>query len=109
VATETVAGERLRRDVKNAEVFAPGVADAPWRRTRVFLTSHRLIVWTADEVGRPSKLLDEPVSGDVPQADRGTLQGGMTLHTARGDVHVTRGGGCGCGSVLNALDAPVGW
>lgn len=78
---------------------------------RVFITSHRLIAWGTED-RTPVKVLDvelaEPFS--VP-ADRSTLKRGQLecRLTDGTTAWVNRGRGCGCGSPLKALRAPVSW
>lgn len=99
--------EVLRRDVHPAEVACP---DHSVLTGRVFVTSHRLIVWR--EAGREiEKTLDvelsEPFS--VP-AYRGSLQGALECVTDEGTYWVNHGRGCGCGqTALKALGPPVPW
>ena len=105
----TGTGERLLRDVANAEVYAPHAAPAPLRRARAFITTDRVIVYAEDDQRNVRLVLDEAITGTRPEADRSTLQGQLTIETAEGLVYVSRGGGCGCRSALKALSAPVDW
>jgi hypothetical protein len=111
--TDTEA-ETLRRDIFPAEVYVPYLGRGPML-ARVFVTDRRVIVWTAEPAAplpgwkSPVRLVDEPVVGDLPARDRGSFFGQLRVDTASGPVHVTKAGGCGCGSPLKALSAPVGW
>lgn len=101
------ATERLHRDVHPAEVT---IGDRVLRDLRVFVTSHRLLAFQA-VAGKIEPLLElqvaEPCS--VPR-DRGSLHGALEVRLADGSTAwVNRGQGCGCGSPLVALSAPVGW
>jgi hypothetical protein len=102
--------ELLRRDVHPADVLLPG--ETLLRDVRVFVTSRRLLVYgTTPEGGierRATLALKEPCS--VP-ASRATLGNGrLEVHLADGGTAwVNRGQGCGCGSPLKALAAPVPW
>lgn len=102
--------EKLLRDVGNAEVYAPHADPSPVRRARAFITTERIIVYGMASDRSIYLLLDEAITGQRPAAERGTLQGQLTVETELGLVHVTRGGGCGCGSGgLKALSAPATW
>lgn len=100
--------ERLCRDVHPAEVLTPD--GTVIKGARVFATTHRLLVWQA--AGRNVEqtvniALAEP--GSVP-ANRGGLNGGrLECATKDGTFWVNQGRGCGCGSPLKALGAPVSW
>lgn len=100
--------ERMHRDVAVAEVFAPEHSPHPQREARVFVTNLRVQVWVRGPEG-PVALVDEPLTGEPPERDRGTLAGQLSLETATGPVYVTRGRGCGCGSGLKELQAPASW
>lgn len=100
--------ETLHRDIYPAETFAPDVSEHP-THTRVFVTSSRVQVWRETADGGPELMLDEAITGEVPQRDRSTQFGELRIETARGPVYVTQGRGCGCGSPLKALDAPGAW
>jgi hypothetical protein len=115
-----LAGELLRRDVFPAEVLMPdGVLLSG---VRVFVTSHRLLAFehTAAEGFKQVVCLELVDQFSVP-ADRGTLPANGRLecrvHLAAvageeaevGTAWVNRGAGCGCGSPLKAMGAPVPW
>lgn len=102
----TATGERLCRDSFPVEVYAPDVRDAPFR-ARVFITDSRVFVW-ADPAGTPELVIEAGHSTSVDR-NRGSFYGQVTLDTDVGKVHVTKAGGCGCGSTLKALSPPVGW
>lgn len=115
--------EQLVRDHHPVEVYAPDVRPAPIGGCRVFITEirddpvdrlpsgGRLIVWARDpDSGQPVKLLEEQVTRGLPDRNRGTLLGQLSMDTAgQGTVYITRGTGCGCHSPLKALSAPVDW
>lgn len=100
--------ERLHRDLHPAECSLPD--GRVLRDVRVFVTSSRLLAFQAN-AGKIEPLLDltleQPCS--VPRS-RGSLVGALEVRLADGGtVWVNRGSGCGCGSPLLALSAPVGW
>jgi len=99
--------EVLRRDVHPAEVACPD--GNVIRDCRAFATTHRLIVW-GEQDRKPEAVLDVELSepGSVP-ASLISLVGALECVTPNGTYWVNRGRGCGCGSVLKALGAPVGW
>ena len=107
--TVVTDAERLVRDVHPAEVL---MADGELLRgVRAFVTSRRLLIFTARPDGsieRPRRLaVEQPCS--VP-ASRGTLVGSLECRLADGStVWINRGRGCGCGSPLKALAPPVPW
>jgi hypothetical protein len=108
--------ETMCRDCHPVEAFAPTVHDAPFRPCRVFVSSERLWVWEAKVAAplpgwfTPQLVFEARLTEEAPQRDRGTgLCYGFSLQTDQGPVHVTRMSGCGCGSPLKALSAPVGW
>lgn len=107
-AVTVTTDERLHRDIYPAEVLAPGQLEHP-RKARVFITDSRLLVWSSTASGTPDVLIDEAITGDVPQRTRATLQGEMRVETAKGTVFVTRGEGCGCKDRLRSVDPPVPW
>lgn len=100
--------ELLRRDVHPAEVaLGPEILTG----VRVFVTSKRLLAFRATAQGRIELALDEPLSEpcSVP-ASRATLGQGQRLEARLADgrtAWINRGSGCGCGSPLKALAAPV--
>lgn len=99
--------ERLHRDVHPAEVT---LEDRAMTGVRVFVTSERLLAYQA-HAGQIHQVLDEPLAqpASVP-ASRSTLQGSLEVRLADGrTAWINRGAGCGCGSPLKALVAPVGW
>ena len=92
-----------------AEVWAPEYHPNPVRG-RVFVTDQRVIVYTAGEGGGLRKLIEEPITGALPQRTRATqpvMQ--MELETAGGRIEVQPNGDCGCGTALKALDPPADW
>jgi hypothetical protein len=114
-----VAPELLRRDVHPAEVLLPDgrlLLDA-----RVFVTDRRLLVWKAGDAG-VRQVLEMPLAAEAPAASRQSLNGGNLELVVRevaqagkgtlsrqATVLVNQGHGCGCGSPLKALAAPVSW
>ena len=107
----TTAGdtERLMRDVVPAEVHAPGHSPHVQQSARVFVTDRRVQVWVTGPDG-PVALVDEALTGPVPERNRGTLgREQLHLETAAGPVHVSRGRGCGCGGGLRQVDPPAAW
>jgi len=82
------------------------------RELRVFITSRRLLAYRASADGQIVKALELALADPctVP-ANRGTLgQGRLEVRLADGaTAWVNAGQGCGCGSPLKALGAPVGW
>lgn len=102
--------ELLRRDVHPAELLLP--SGILMRDLRVFVTSRRLLAFTATPEGSIEQCLEvaleQPCS--VP-ASRGSLgQGRLEVRLEDGStVWVNTGHGCGCGSPLKALGAPVPW
>ena len=101
--------ELLHRDVFPAEVFIARTGEHKLA-ARAFVTSHRLVVYAVGPTGTPERVLDAALTGPAPERDRGTQGvGELEISTADGPVFVTRDSGCGCGSALKALDAPVSW
>lgn len=102
-------GELLARDVHPAEIL---LGDQLLAGVRAFVTTRRLLAYGVSAGGRVEQVLDVElaVPGSVP-ANRGTLTGGrLEIVLADGRVAwVNRGGGCGCGSPLKTLVAPVPW
>jgi hypothetical protein len=113
--------ELMRRDVHPAEVVLPD--GRVLLGLRVFVTSHRLLAYAHNPQTGIGQALDlelvEPFS--VP-ADRGSLPANGRLECrvyldgakdglerGVGTAWVNRGAGCGCGSPLKGLAAPVGW
>lgn len=101
-----MAEEVLHRDVHPAEVYVPHAWEAPRGHCRVFITDQHVFVWAM--LGRPALIFEAPIT-DPPEKDRGTLFGQITVTTAEGPVHVTKGQGCGCHSPLRALVPPANW
>lgn len=98
-------GEVLCRDVHPAEVSLPD--GKVLTGVRVFATSHRLLAYQADD--REIRcVLDVALeqSGSVEPSGN-SLIGALEIRTADGTVWVNRGQGCGCGSPLKNLAAPV--
>jgi hypothetical protein len=75
---------------------------------RVFVTSHRVIAFRSE--GHIERVLDVELTTPFSvEAARGTLQGALDVQTPEGVLWINRGGGCGCGSPLQALEPPVDW
>lgn len=100
-------GERLLRDVFPAEVFWPELSEKPIP-CRVFVTTHRVIAHV-EANGMTAKWTESMLIAEPPEADRGTLFGQIHLDTADGPVHISRGRGCGCHSMLKLVERPVDW
>lgn len=78
---------------------------------RVFITTHRLLAYRARPDRSIEPVLDEALSQPctVP-GSRGSLFGQLEVRLAdESTAWVNPGRGCGCGSPLRALGAPVGW
>lgn len=96
--------EVLRQDVFPAEVLLPD--GTVLSGVRVFATSHRLVVYGENPVG--PVLVEELETPWSIEAHMGTLFGQLQCDLASGGTAwVNRGRGCGCGSVLKALAAPL--
>lgn len=102
--------ERLHRDIHPAEVSLPdgGLLTG----VRCFVTTHRLIAYHATPDRKIEVVLDVPVEHPctVP-ADHSSLGNGrLEVRLADGSTAwVNSGQGCGCGSPLKAMGAPVSW
>jgi hypothetical protein len=103
-------GERLVRDVHPAEVSMPD--GQVLTGVRVFVTSERLIVFSADAQRQIRQVLNTPLAQpcSVP-ASRNTLgAGALEARLADGGTAwINRGQGCGCSSPLKTLGPPVPW
>lgn len=109
------APELLRRDIHPAEVLMP--SGALILEARVFVTNKRVLVYKRGQEG--IALAHElALAEEAPRASRGTLNGGRLELKCRFDlsegeqvlpVTINQGGGCGCGSPLKAMKAPVSW
>jgi len=108
--TTTETPERLHRDMFPIEAYVPHANPRP-QTARAFITDRRIQVYVEDQATHASQLLvDEPITGDVPeplrgQHDRG--RGQLTVQTPSGLVYLTPATGCGCGSSLRYLAPPV--
>jgi hypothetical protein len=103
-------GEVMVRDVFPAEVL---LADGSlMTKVRVFITSHRLIVWRTDGAGRKGIALEtklaEPFSIPPSRSQLGNRER-IEVPTLRQGIIVNRGKGCGCNAPLKALGTPVAW
>lgn len=101
--------ETLCRDVYPAEVLFPG--DVLVTDVRVFVTTHRLLVFRVGADRRCEVAYDLPltVPGAVPASMDTMRQGRLECPIADGTAWVNLGRGCGCGSPLKALGSPIGW
>lgn len=103
--------EILCRDVYPAEVLEVG-NDSLMTKVRVFITSHRMIVWRADGNGTPGIYLEvklaEPFSVSQCQAKLGTNERIEVATLTKGFI-INQGRGCGCGTKLKALGQPAPW
>ena len=103
-------GELLVRDIFPAEVLEVG--GSLITKVRVFITTHRMIVWHEQYKGVPAKLLEvnlaEPFSVASQQAKLGYGERIEVATMTRGFI-INQGRGCGCGSVLKALPRPAEW
>ena len=106
----TSPDEVMVRDVFPAEVLLADVS--LMTKVRVFITSHRIIVWRTDPSRRRGIALEaklaEPFS--IP-ANRSNLKLSERIEvpTMLQGIIVNRGRGCGCESPLKALGPPVAW
>lgn len=102
--------EVLVRDVFPAEVLS---ADGElMTKVRVFVTSHRMIVWREDASGHLGICLEvklaEPFSVEHCKAKLGHNENIEVSTLTKGFI-INQGRGCGCHSKLKALGAPVPW
>ena len=104
------ADEVLARDIHPAEVLMPDGALVSG--ARVFITSHRIIAWVAGTDRRVEVRLQAPLmearSVEPSMNDLGVNER-LAVELESGTAFVNRGRGCGCGSPLKALAAPVPW
>lgn len=106
--TTTETPERLHRDMFPIEAYAPHASPSP-HTARAFITDRRIQVYV-EANGETQLLVDEPITGEVPeplrgQHDRG--KGQLTVQTASGLVYLTTASGCGCHSSLRYLAPPA--
>ena len=103
--------EVMVRDVFPAEVYLAGDGSI-MTKVRVFITSHRLIVWRTDPNRRRGIALEtrlaEPFS-IAPNRSELRANEHIEVRTLRQGIIVNRGKGCGCESPLKALGPPVAW
>lgn len=107
---EVALGEKLHRDVHPAEV---AIAGHLLTGVRVFVTSERLLAYRARADGSIERVLAERLEQpcSVPPS-RASLPANGRLEARLADgrtAWINRGQGCGCGSPLKALAAPVTW
>jgi hypothetical protein len=101
--------ELLRRDIHPADVLLPD--GSMLTGLRVFVTTHRLLAYqVVDRAIKRVVDLELVNPGCVP-ASRNTLSASerLEMQVEGGHAWVNRGAGCGCGSPLKAMAAPVGW
>lgn len=105
--------ELLVRDVFPAEVLEVG--GSLITKVRVFITTHRMIVWRTDENQVPGICLEvklaEPGSVTQAKAKLGHNERIEVATLTRGYI-VNRGPGCGCtgaGLKLKSLPRPAKW
>lgn len=102
--------EVLCRDVYPAEVLAGD--GSLMRNVRVFITSHRMIVWREDgnaNIGIALEVrLAEPFSVVQCQAKLGHGEN-IEVATMKQGFIVNQGHGCGCKGKLKALGRPADW
>ena len=92
--------EVLVRDIFPAEVV--GADGSLITKARVFVTSHRLIVWREQPLGIA---VEESLAPFSIRASRDKLNDPLKV----GTYLVNQGRGCGCGSKLTALAKPAPW
>ena len=103
--------ETMARDVHPAQILLPSgdlLQDA-----RIFVTSHRVIIWKEDATRRPYVAAEIPIA--QPRAvnpSKNTLNANelIEIPVDGGIAHLRRGRGCGCGNTaLKALGHPAPW
>jgi hypothetical protein len=101
--------EVLVRDIKGAEILASD--GTLMTKVRVFITSHRMIVWRTDANKVPGIVLEvklaEPNSVCAQQAKLGYNERIEVATLTKG--YIINQGKCLCGSVLLALPTPAPW
>lgn len=101
--------EIMSRDVYPAEVLLPD--GTLLRGVRVFATTTRLLAYGLSSDRKIVKVLDaellEPNS--IPRSRETLKAGRLEAKLAAGTAWVNKATGCGCGSPLKALGAPVPW
>lgn len=104
-----IDGEVMRRDVYPAEILMPD--GELIRNVRAFVTTHRVLLFAAG----PDREIDLHRELTLTEAwsvpgDRNTLrQGSIQLDVEEGTAWLNAGSGCGCGSPLKAMAAPLTW
>lgn len=102
--------EVMRRDVYPAEIVMPD--GELITGVHAFVTSHRVLLYSEIAHREIALTHDLPlaVAWSVP-GDRNTLrQGHLQLDLQDGGTAwLNAGSGCGCGSPLKSMDAPVSW
>ena len=103
-------GELLVRDIFPAEVLEVG--GALLTKVRVFITTHRMIVWRTDAAKVPGICLEvklaEPGSVSSQEAKLGHGERIEVSTLTKGYI-INQGHGCMCGSILKALPRPAEW
>jgi hypothetical protein len=95
----------MSRDVFPAEVLQIG--GPLMTKVRVFITSHRMIVWGLDASGLPEKKLEVDIEPSSVFASRAVLGPNerIEVSTLARDYIVNKGRGCGCSGPLSQLKA----
>jgi hypothetical protein len=94
--------------VDGAEVYWPELSAKPVP-CLAFVTSERVITHVEWQ-GKTVRWADHKITGgELPAPNRGTLQGQIHLVTDAGEVHISKGRGCGCHNPLRAVGLPVPW
>lgn len=105
-----LASETMARDVFPAEVYAIG--GGVLTKCRVFITSHRMIVWGLGRGGVVEKKLEvelaEPLGVFASRSVLGPRESIEVATLTKGYI-VNKGRGCNCGSSLKALAPPAPW
>ncbi len=105
--------ETMARDIFPAEVLEAG--GRLLTKVRVFITSHRMIVWGLDESGLPEKKIEVALAEPLGVFETRTVLGAnenIEVATLTKGYIVNKGRGCGCGgpiSQLKALAPPAPW
>ena len=105
-------GEILCRDIGAAGALADvhdPVTGKLHLECRVFITTHRVIIWNAPR-GEFTKVLERTLAEpNSVSRDRGTLVASLHIETSDGPLNISRSAGCGCHTPLKSLPRPVDW
>lgn len=101
--------ERLLRDSHPADVVCGDKVLATG--ARVFVTTHRVMVYVADESpgGGVRLAYEMGVEEPLPIAKRSQGRGAIELNAHGHTMWINRGKGCGCRSPLKVMVPPFGW